>query len=80
MDVALFTDQVRDRERSLYRIAYSYLHNDADAADAPALGAILALPRPVRRAALGHEHFVDPALPRPRRRADVLHDVLEGVA
>ncbi len=34
MDVALFTDQVRDRERSLYRIAYSYLHNDADAADA----------------------------------------------
>lgn len=34
MDVALFTDQVRARERSLYRIAYSYLQSDADAADA----------------------------------------------
>ena len=34
MDVAGFTDLVRERERSLYRIAYSYLHSDADAADA----------------------------------------------
>lgn len=56
-------------------------HASQTGGDSPrTLGAILALPRPVRRAALGHEHFVDPALPRPRRRADVRHDVLEGVA
>lgn len=34
MDVTSFTDQVLARERSLYRIAYSFLRNDADAADA----------------------------------------------
>lgn len=34
MDASTFTEEVRARERSLYRIAYSYLANDADAADA----------------------------------------------
>lgn len=34
MDASAFTEEVRARERSLYRIAYSYLTNDADAADA----------------------------------------------
>lgn len=34
MDASSFTDLVLSRERSLYRIAYAYLHNDADAADA----------------------------------------------
>lgn len=34
MDAATFTDQVISRERSLYRIAVSFLHSDADAADA----------------------------------------------
>lgn len=34
MDAAAFTDLVLPRERSLYRIAVSFLHSDADAADA----------------------------------------------
>lgn len=34
MDAAAFTRQVLARERSLYRIAVSFLHSDADAADA----------------------------------------------
>ena len=34
MDAAAFTDQVLARERSLYRIAFSFLRSDADAADA----------------------------------------------
>jgi len=34
VDAATFTDQVISRERSLYRIAVSFLHSDADAADA----------------------------------------------
>lgn len=34
MDAQFFTEQVKLRERSLYRIAISYLHHDADAADA----------------------------------------------
>ncbi len=34
MDKAFFTQMVRERERSLYRIAVSFLKSDADAADA----------------------------------------------
>ncbi|MDI9520511.1 MAG: RNA polymerase sigma factor [Bacillota bacterium] len=34
MDKAFFTQKVREKERSLYRIAVSYLKNDAEAADA----------------------------------------------
>ena len=34
MDAQFFTNQVKRKERSLYRIAISYLHHDADAADA----------------------------------------------
>jgi len=34
MDEAFFTREVKARERSLYRIAISYLRQDADAADA----------------------------------------------
>ena len=34
MDEQYFTAEVKARERSLYRIAISYMHSDADAADA----------------------------------------------
>lgn len=34
MDKAFFTQKVREKERSLYRIAVSYLKNDTEAADA----------------------------------------------
>ena len=34
MDEQFFTEEVKARERSLYRIAISYMHSDADAADA----------------------------------------------
>ncbi len=34
MDKQFFAEEVRSQERSLYRVARSYLHSDADAADA----------------------------------------------
>lgn len=34
MDEQFFTAEVKARERSLYRIAVSFMRNDADAADA----------------------------------------------
>lgn len=34
MDEQFFTSEVKGMERTLYRVAYSYLHSDEDAADA----------------------------------------------